>query len=111
MLVAGGFRAYNGVNVYGIARLLPNGTRDTTFNPGQGTYNPLSLRPDGVDRFEEVERPHVVGVGQVVRQEIGPLSNDQAVQVDEPEVAARLVDAHPLLDERRRHQIRNPRRG
>lgn len=48
-LVVGGFRAYDSFNVYGIARLLANGSRDSTFNVGTGTFNQDSPRPNRVD--------------------------------------------------------------
>lgn len=50
ILIGGYFFTYNGVQRKGIARLLPEGSIDTTFNPGLGSNFPiLHLRnqPDG----------------------------------------------------------------
>ncbi len=41
MIIVGEFTAYNDVPVNNIARLLPNGTLDTTFNPGTGPDAPI----------------------------------------------------------------------
>jgi len=52
MLIGGGFTSYNGISRNGIARLNPNGSLDTTFNPGTGFaggtgVNSLVLQPNG----------------------------------------------------------------
>lgn len=52
ILIAGYFRAYNGVNRNKIARLNANGTLDRTFNPGTGPdscnfINTMVLQKDG----------------------------------------------------------------
>ena len=50
ILVGGGFSSYSGSNVNYITRLNTNGTRDTTFNVGNGFNNvvrSLCIQPDG----------------------------------------------------------------
>ncbi|MBC8010979.1 MAG: delta-60 repeat domain-containing protein [Burkholderiales bacterium] len=50
LIIAGSFTAYNGVERRRIARLLANGTLDTSFNPGtgaNGTINTIRLQPNG----------------------------------------------------------------
>ena len=50
ILIGGGFNAYNGTTRNRIARLNPNGTLDTTFNPGTGAnviINAISIQSDG----------------------------------------------------------------
>ncbi len=53
ILIGGHFTQYNGVNRGGIARLNPDGTLDTTFDPGTGVSGinqnvlTLALQPDG----------------------------------------------------------------
>ncbi|HXG47945.1 MAG TPA: Calx-beta domain-containing protein, partial [Methylomirabilota bacterium] len=50
ILVGGGFTAYNGRQRNGIARVLPNGQLDTTFDPGNGANGPvwsIALQSDG----------------------------------------------------------------
>ena len=57
ILIAGGFSWLDLVSYNGIARLNPDGTVDTAFSPGSGTYNPITgvtdpvyamqLAPDG----------------------------------------------------------------
>ena len=48
VVIAGGFNAVNGLARPGLARLNPNGTHDTGFNPVVvGTVTSLSLEPDG----------------------------------------------------------------
>lgn len=50
ILVAGSFNSYNGVTRNRIARLHPNGSLDTTFNPGMGAnqvIRGLAVQPDG----------------------------------------------------------------
>lgn len=50
ILVAGGFLNYNGVQRRGVVRILANGDRDETFNPGVGVNNQVlavRLQPDG----------------------------------------------------------------
>ena len=41
VIIAGSFTAYNGALRKGIARLNPDGTLDTTFNPGDGVDFPI----------------------------------------------------------------------
>ena len=50
ILVGGDFSSYNGVTVKGLVRIKADGTLDTTFNSGLGTFIswlPLYLQPDG----------------------------------------------------------------
>ncbi|MCU0334465.1 MAG: delta-60 repeat domain-containing protein, partial [Chitinophagaceae bacterium] len=50
VLIGGYFTRFNGTPRHGLARLLPDGSLDTTFNPGTGTDNTvfcLALQPDG----------------------------------------------------------------
>ncbi|GEP49713.1 hypothetical protein FNO01nite_03850 [Flavobacterium noncentrifugens] len=50
ILIVGNFTTYNGVPVGGIARLNPDGTLDTTFNPttgSNGSINSIAVQPDG----------------------------------------------------------------
>lgn len=51
IIVRGSFQGYNGVTRRGIARLLPGGELDSTFDPGLaasgGTLNGMALQPDG----------------------------------------------------------------
>lgn len=50
ILIGGGFTSVNAFLRYGIARLLPNGSVDPTFNPGIGADGPVravSLQSDG----------------------------------------------------------------
>ncbi len=50
ILIAGGFTSYNGVPRNGIARLLPDGSLDPTFNPGNGangSVRAMVLQADG----------------------------------------------------------------
>ena len=50
ILIAGEFGSVNTFTRHYIARLLPDGTTDTTFNPGQGpdgTISALCVQPDG----------------------------------------------------------------
>ena len=54
----------------------------------------------------EIERRVVVGVGKVVLQEVRPGPDDQAVHVDEPEVAAGLVEGEALVHEGGDHRGR-----
>lgn len=42
MIIVGGFTAYNGTSVNGIARINANGTLDNTFNPGSGVDNSIN---------------------------------------------------------------------
>ncbi len=50
IIIGGDFNSYNGINRINIARLNPNGSLDTTFNPGtgfNGTAISSALQPDG----------------------------------------------------------------
>lgn len=50
ILIGGPFTSYNGVARKGIARLLPNGSLDNTFNPGTGAnnrVNSIAVQTDG----------------------------------------------------------------
>jgi len=50
ILIAGGFSSINNQSRNGIARLNPNGSLDSTFNPGSGTDGPvltMALQGDG----------------------------------------------------------------
>ncbi len=49
VLIGGFFTSYNGTPRNSIARLNADGSLDTTFNPGTGTYvvNSFALQPDG----------------------------------------------------------------
>lgn len=48
LLVAGNFDAMFGVPVRGVVRILPDGTRDTSFNPGfDGSVDAMARRSDG----------------------------------------------------------------
>lgn len=50
ILIAGGFTTWNGIDRRRIARLLPDGQLDTTFNPGTGADGPIraiALQADG----------------------------------------------------------------
>ena len=51
ILIGGGFTSYNGTPVGGIARLNPDGTLDTTFNPGgtgaTGVVQGVNVQADG----------------------------------------------------------------
>ena len=50
ILIGGGFTSVNAALRYGIARLMPNGSVDPTFNPGIGADGPVravSLQSDG----------------------------------------------------------------
>ena len=50
IIIGGSFNAYNGTTRNRIARLNPNGTLDTTFNPGTGAnviINAISIQSDG----------------------------------------------------------------
>src|SRR5262249_38597622 len=50
IFIGGGFTAYGGTSRRGVARLLGNGTLDTTFDPGfgcDGTVYSLVVQPDG----------------------------------------------------------------
>lgn len=50
IVVGGGFTLYNGISRNGIARLLGDGSLDTSFDPGtgfNGTVHALALQPDG----------------------------------------------------------------
>jgi uncharacterized delta-60 repeat protein len=50
VVIGGKFNSYGGVYCYDVARLLPNGDPDTTFDPGSGTDNgvlALAVQPDG----------------------------------------------------------------
>ena len=66
------------------------------------------MRVDGVD---EAERRVLVRVGQVVRHQVRSALHDQTVDVHEPQPAARLVEAQPLVHQRRRHQVGDAGRG
>jgi uncharacterized delta-60 repeat protein len=48
VIIGGSFDTVSGVNCGGVARLSVNGTLDTTFAPGIGTYNPDTLATDPV---------------------------------------------------------------
>ena len=48
IIVAGGFSNVQGVNRNGLARLMPDGTLDTTFDPNPDhPVNAIAIRPDG----------------------------------------------------------------
>jgi uncharacterized delta-60 repeat protein len=51
ILIGGGFTLYNGTSRRGVARINPNGSVDTTFNPGTVSVNNLVrtvlVQPDG----------------------------------------------------------------
>ncbi|HTV43634.1 MAG TPA: Calx-beta domain-containing protein [Candidatus Sulfotelmatobacter sp.] len=50
ILIGGDFTYYNGTNVNRIARLNPDGSLDTTFNPGlgpNGTVDAIAVQPNG----------------------------------------------------------------
>lgn len=50
VIMGGGFTSVNGIQRYSIARLLPSGALDTSFNPGLGANGPIravSLLNDG----------------------------------------------------------------
>jgi uncharacterized delta-60 repeat protein len=53
ILIGGSFTSYNGVARNGIARLNPDGSLDSTFNPGAGTggnavdVRTMAIQPDG----------------------------------------------------------------
>ena len=50
IIIGGPFTSYSGVARSGIARLMPNGSLDTTFNPGTGAnnwVNSIALQTDG----------------------------------------------------------------
>lgn len=50
IIVVGGFTRFNGTAIAGVCRLLPNGSLDTTFNPGAGPNNivqAVALQADG----------------------------------------------------------------
>jgi uncharacterized delta-60 repeat protein len=50
ILIGGGFRAYDGIAIGGIARLNANGTLDASFNPGSGVdyaVEAIALQADG----------------------------------------------------------------
>ena len=49
ILIGGSFANYNLANYNGLARLNPDGTLDLTFQPGNGTYNPVTGLADAVD--------------------------------------------------------------
>lgn len=49
VLIGGGFTAISGLNRSGIARFMPNGAIDTTFNPGQGANGPVYAVALGLD--------------------------------------------------------------
>src|SRR6185295_20059180 len=47
-LIGGGFSGFNAIERYGIARVNPDGSVDTTFNPGSGAddfVNAIVLQP------------------------------------------------------------------
>jgi uncharacterized delta-60 repeat protein len=50
ILLAGGFNSYNGVEREDIARVMPDGANDASFDPGEGPNNPIytmALQRDG----------------------------------------------------------------
>jgi uncharacterized delta-60 repeat protein len=50
ILLAGGFNSYNGVLRENIARVMPDGSNDASFDPGDGPNNPIytmALQRDG----------------------------------------------------------------
>jgi uncharacterized delta-60 repeat protein len=50
IVIAGDLTRFNGQQRHHIARLMPNGELDMSFDPGQGVYGPirtLALQPDG----------------------------------------------------------------
>jgi uncharacterized repeat protein (TIGR01451 family)/uncharacterized delta-60 repeat protein len=72
IMIAGNFTTYNGVTVNRLARLLPGGGLDTTFNPGSGANNTvygLDVRTNGVvliggdfTTYDLLARPRVAQV-------------------------------------------------
>lgn len=70
IIVAGGFSKYNDANVGRIVRLLPDGSRDSSFNPGLGAdaiIEVVLVQPDGkilvggrFITFNEISCPHLV---------------------------------------------------
>jgi hypothetical protein len=63
------------------------------------------VRLDRVNRLDEPQRRVLVRVRQVVRHEIRSALHDQTLDVDEPQSAARVLDAQPLVHQGRHHQI------
>lgn len=69
VIIVGDFENFNGVPRAGIARLDPNGTLDTTFDPGAGFDGAtvrVIIQPDGAvlvggwfNTFDGVSRPHI----------------------------------------------------
>jgi uncharacterized delta-60 repeat protein len=51
ILIGGSFTSYNGIARWGIARLHPDGSLDTSFDPGTGATQPIvraiAVQPDG----------------------------------------------------------------
>ena len=52
---------------------------------------------DRVDGVDELERRVIVRIGKVVRHQIGPALDDEAVDVDEPEAMPRLFETEALV--------------
>jgi len=77
ILVGGNFSSFAGSSLTGIARLLPSGTRDTSFDPGAGVTGPqgaswinaIAVQPDGkiliAGDFTSVDGQSVARVGRL----------------------------------------------
>ncbi|KAF2514542.1 calcium-binding protein [Flavobacterium foetidum] len=70
IIAAGNFASYNGIAAGKIVRILPNGSRDTSFNPGSGAdgiIQSVIVQPDGkilvggnFSNFNGIEHPRLV---------------------------------------------------
>src|SRR6185436_4505355 len=77
LLMGGKFTAVGGVTRNGIARIMPNGTLDTTFNPNApGTGYSAAIQPDGKIIFGG----SFSAVGGISRGNLAKLDNDAATQ-------------------------------
>ena len=81
-LVAGSFTSVNGIGRNHIARLMSNGSVDTTFNPGSGTDNPAfaiveSLQASGARKI--LIGGSFASVAGTARNGIARLNNDGTV--------------------------------